>query len=90
MHTDLPMDNLSVDKDGAVWAAAFPKGKDLIEKHIPDPLNNPSATTAVRITLNTGSRSAFFGEKYKVEKVRFWHIRLVECTGLTRSAHEAF
>ncbi|TRM70176.1 hypothetical protein BD626DRAFT_563851 [Schizophyllum amplum] len=51
---DLPLDNLTVDKDGVVWAAGFPKGAELIQKHIPDPLNNPSASTAVRITCNGG------------------------------------
>lgn len=88
---DMPVDNLSVDKDGAVWAAGeialftpptalaaehvpvsripgFPKGLDLMRKHFPNP-SLPAATTAIRITLNTG-RSAFFGEKYKLEKVR--------------------
>ncbi|KAL1750399.1 hypothetical protein FB107DRAFT_294602 [Schizophyllum commune] len=51
---DLPLDNLTVDKRGTVWAAGFPKGADLISKHIPDPLNNPSASTAVRVSCGDG------------------------------------
>ncbi|KAL1721935.1 hypothetical protein EV715DRAFT_194216 [Schizophyllum commune] len=51
---DLPLDNLTVDKRGTVWAAGFPKGADLISKHIPDPLNNPSASTAVRVRCEKG------------------------------------
>ncbi|KAI4519243.1 calcium-dependent phosphotriesterase [Schizophyllum commune Loenen D] len=51
---DLPLDNLTVDKRGTVWAAGFPKGADLISKHIPDPLNNPSASTAVRVSCVEG------------------------------------
>ncbi|KAL1661824.1 hypothetical protein GGF50DRAFT_129178 [Schizophyllum commune] len=50
----LPLDNLTVDKRGTVWAAGFPKGADLISKHIPDPLNNPSASTAVRVSCVEG------------------------------------
>ncbi|KAL1734760.1 hypothetical protein EV714DRAFT_201961 [Schizophyllum commune] len=50
----LPLDNLTVDKRGTVWAAGFPKGADLISKHIPDPLNNPSASTAVRVSCMEG------------------------------------
>ncbi|KAL1695051.1 hypothetical protein GGG16DRAFT_100075 [Schizophyllum commune] len=51
---DLPLDNLTVDKRGTVWGAGFPKGADLISKHIPDPLNNPSASTAVRVSCEDG------------------------------------
>lgn len=35
--------------------------------HFRDP-SIPAASSALRITLNTG-RSAFFGEKYKIDKV---------------------
>ncbi|KAI5889211.1 calcium-dependent phosphotriesterase [Schizophyllum commune H4-8] len=54
LPSDLPLDNLTVDKRGTVWAAGFPKGADLISKHIPDPLDNPSASTAVRISCASG------------------------------------
>ncbi|KAL1710422.1 hypothetical protein EV121DRAFT_275630 [Schizophyllum commune] len=54
LSLDLPLDNLTVDKRGTVWAAGFPKGADLISKHIPDPLNNPSASTAVRVSCGSG------------------------------------
>ncbi|KAL1743409.1 hypothetical protein HDZ31DRAFT_40997 [Schizophyllum fasciatum] len=53
--TDLPLDNLTIDEDGVVWAAGFPKGAELIQKHIPDPVNNPSASTAVRISCSNGN-----------------------------------
>lgn len=63
----MPIDNLSVDKNGAVWGAGFPQLQDVAKRHF---LNStiPGASTALRIKLNTG-RSAFFGEKYKVDKV---------------------
>lgn len=62
----MPIDNLSVDKHGAVWGAGFPKAKELAA-YFDNPAT-PAASSALRFTLNTG-RSAFFGEKYKVDKV---------------------
>lgn len=63
---DMSFDNLSVDKNGAVWAASFPKGLNLLRRFKDLTIDVPSG--AVRVTLNTG-QSAFYGEKYKVEKV---------------------
>ncbi|KAJ7647870.1 hypothetical protein FB45DRAFT_894654 [Roridomyces roridus] len=62
---DRPVDNLSVDKDGAVWAAAFPFPLRIIE-HIANP-SVLSPTSAHAIVQNTGL-DAFYGERYRVEK----------------------
>jgi arylesterase/paraoxonase len=64
--TGLPQDNLSVDSDDGVWAAAVPLTSHRRREHFTNP-EIVSASTALRLTLNS-SRSAFFGEKYKVTK----------------------
>lgn len=68
IRTDYIMDNLSVDEEGAVWAAGFPKAFAVI-----DQMKNPhpkagAPAVALRITKNKG-QGAFYGEKYKVERM---------------------
>jgi len=61
-----PIDNLSVDDDGVLWGAGFPKLLSLIS-HMRDPsLLSPSS--AFKFSSNTGP-AAFYGTKFKVEKV---------------------
>ncbi|KAM6502126.1 hypothetical protein JOM56_002103 [Amanita muscaria] len=67
IKTDRGIDNLAVDTNGAVWAAGFTNALTLVNKHFEDP-SVPCPSSALRISINTGP-SAFYGEKYKVEKV---------------------
>ncbi|KAK7053316.1 hypothetical protein VNI00_003942 [Paramarasmius palmivorus] len=65
VSTETPLDNLSVDSNGLVWAAGFPKTLALVH-HMEDPVNH-APSCAWKIGINTGP-NAFYGEKYKVEK----------------------
>jgi len=66
ISTDRIIDNISVDNDGVVWVAGFPKAFSFL-KHSDDPtLLSPSS--AFKFSINTGP-AAFYGEKFKVEKV---------------------
>ncbi|TFK44268.1 serum paraoxonase/arylesterase [Crucibulum laeve] len=67
IKTDRGMDNLSIDSNGQIWAAAFPNALLLVFKHFSDP-SIPAPSSALRFSINTG-KDAFYGEKYKVEKV---------------------
>ena len=65
--TDRIVDNLSVDTNGALWAAGLSAGFPwLAAYHDPKKV---APSSALRVTKNIGSQ-AFFGEKLKVEKVR--------------------
>ncbi|KAF9070631.1 serum paraoxonase/arylesterase [Rhodocollybia butyracea] len=61
-----PIDNLVLDKEGALWSAGFPKYME-IYNHIKDS-SQPSSVCAWKLTMNTGEGS-FYGERYKVQKV---------------------
>ena len=63
---DRILDNLSVDEDGALWAAGIPNAF-LWLSALSDPAK-VAPSSALRITQNIGE-NAFFGEKLKVEKV---------------------
>ncbi|KAF8895727.1 hypothetical protein CPB84DRAFT_1782310 [Gymnopilus junonius] len=65
IKTEYVLDNLAVDADGQLWAAAIPKVV-LAVKHMRNP-KSPSPSAAYRISINTGV-NAFYGEKYRVEK----------------------
>ncbi|KAF9449175.1 serum paraoxonase/arylesterase [Macrolepiota fuliginosa MF-IS2] len=67
IKTDRGMDNLSIDSEGHVWAAAFPKIIKLMTETFVDP-NVLVPSSALRFSINTGP-GAFYGEKYKVEKL---------------------
>ncbi|KAF9010662.1 hypothetical protein BDQ17DRAFT_1387867 [Cyathus striatus] len=66
IKTDRGMDNVSVDSNGYVWAAAFSNAFALL-KYFGDP-TYPSPSSALRFSINTGP-NAFYGEKYKIEKL---------------------
>ncbi|CAK5281472.1 unnamed protein product [Mycena citricolor] len=59
---DRPIDNLSMDENGAVWAAA-----PAMLRHIANP-SSLSPSSAHVIAMNTGPGS-FYGEKYTVTKI---------------------
>lgn len=61
------MDNLSIDTNGALWAAGIHSALRWLSVHHDSEKVAPSS--ALRITKNVGDK-AFFGEKLKVEKVR--------------------
>jgi len=67
IKTDRGMDNLSVDAEGHVWAAAFPNILELVNEHFADP-SVLAPASALCFSINTGP-NAFYGEKYKVDKV---------------------
>ena len=52
INLGMPVDNLSVDKSGDIWAAAFPKVLKLLES-FGDPYNINSPTTVWRIRKTT-------------------------------------
>ncbi|KAG9241388.1 hypothetical protein BJ878DRAFT_520957 [Calycina marina] len=58
------MDNLSVDKDGNIFAAAFPKLHQLV-RHFDDPTNNKASTTVFKVTPNSIGN----GDSYEVVTV---------------------
>ncbi|KAJ7718590.1 hypothetical protein DFH07DRAFT_1011604 [Mycena maculata] len=64
--TDRPLDNLSVDEEGVVWAATFPYGLTMLKHIVNATLLSPASAHAV--VRNTGPGS-FYGEKFRVEKV---------------------
>lgn len=62
------MDNVVIDQNGALWVAGFPSPLAFVD-HVLSGGSIPAPSTALRVTLNTGP-SAFFGEKFKIDKVR--------------------
>lgn len=67
ISNDRSMDNVMVDSKGHVWVAGFPNVLRLVKEHFKDPTVLAPAN-AFRFTINTGP-GAFYGEKFKVEKV---------------------
>ncbi|KAJ3772107.1 hypothetical protein FB446DRAFT_65717 [Lentinula raphanica] len=65
VHTETPIDNLSIDQEGTVYAAGAPKSVELM-KHIFNS-SHPSPVCGWAVSQNTGE-GAFYGEKYKVQK----------------------
>ncbi|KAJ4483329.1 hypothetical protein J3R30DRAFT_1765689 [Lentinula aciculospora] len=66
VHCDTPIDNLSIDKEGTLFAAGMPKPLDFLEHHKNS--SYPSPVCAWTFSKNT-DQGAFYGEKYKVQKV---------------------
>ena len=80
---DRCLDNLALDANGAIWAAGqsirswkgslfdkslgFPNVFTLIHRHSVDP-SVLAPSSALCITINTGPQ-AFYGEKFKIDKV---------------------
>ncbi|EMD37606.1 hypothetical protein CERSUDRAFT_154342 [Gelatoporia subvermispora B] len=60
------IDNLILDRDGALWAATFPKALQIVARF--SDLTKQAPAGAHRVTMNT-DRSAYFGEKYKVDRM---------------------
>ncbi|KAF8160653.1 hypothetical protein B0H34DRAFT_795541 [Crassisporium funariophilum] len=82
--TDYILDNLAVDADGQLWAAGIPQAKAAFA-HMADP-SRQSPSIAARISVNTGV-NAFYGEKFKVEKVFEDDGKIM--TGLTSAAYDS-
>jgi arylesterase/paraoxonase len=64
---DRPLDNLAIDTNEALWAAGVPDILAFASAYFN--LEKVAPSSAIRITKNVGNE-AFFGEKFKVEKVR--------------------
>ncbi|TFK96210.1 hypothetical protein BDV98DRAFT_338755 [Pterulicium gracile] len=65
--TEYPIDNLSLDQGGHLWAAGLPQLWDMVFKMFVDG-ETRVASSAFRISKNTGT-GAFFGERYTVSKM---------------------
>ncbi|KAI0051220.1 serum paraoxonase/arylesterase [Auriscalpium vulgare] len=65
IRTDRLIDNVSVDEDGALWAAGIVEALSFIAAAANSSKITPSS--GLRITRNTGE-SSYFGENYKIEK----------------------
>ncbi|KAF5370703.1 hypothetical protein D9758_002025 [Tetrapyrgos nigripes] len=81
---DIPLDNLSIDTEGAVWGAGIVKA-NILSQYMKDP-SVLSPTRAVKFTVNTGPGS-FYGEKYRVETAFEDDGKIA--TGTTSVAHDA-
>ncbi|UZJ56008.1 hypothetical protein CBS101457_005328 [Exobasidium rhododendri] len=64
---DYPLDNLSMDVDGNIWAAGFPKILQLLA-YFKDPAKLTAPTVLLKISKNKG-KDAFYGHKYNIENV---------------------
>ena len=64
---DRLVDNLSIDENGALWGAAIPSALRFLSAY--NDFEKVAPSSALQITKNVGEK-AFFGEKFKVEKVR--------------------
>ncbi|KAK2464159.1 hypothetical protein APHAL10511_003616 [Amanita phalloides] len=84
IKTDRFLDNVAIDTNGAIWAAGFTTFTTVF-KHFADP-SIPSPSSALRITINTGPQ-AFYGEKYRVDKVFEDDGSLA--SGITSAAYDA-
>ncbi|KZW00280.1 calcium-dependent phosphotriesterase [Exidia glandulosa HHB12029] len=61
------LDNLSVDSEGSIYVAEYPKVFHAHYRHLENPkILSPSAV--LKISLNT-DESAYYGQKYKIEKI---------------------
>ncbi|KAF5351735.1 hypothetical protein D9756_007674 [Leucocoprinus leucothites] len=84
-YAEYPMDNLSLDSEGHVWAAGFPNLLEIFNRYFVDP-SILTASCALRFSINTGP-NAFYGEKYKVDKVFEDDGRIA--SGITSVVHDA-
>ncbi|KAK7685311.1 hypothetical protein QCA50_011674 [Cerrena zonata] len=81
---NLPLDNLAIDTNGALWIAFFPRGHQL-HPRFKDTISD-AASGAFRLTQNTG-QGAFFGEKYRLDRMFEDSGRVVEgATSVTYSS----
>ncbi|KAJ7829138.1 hypothetical protein B0H13DRAFT_2679930 [Mycena leptocephala] len=82
--TKYGMDNLSIDKNGAVWAAAFPKMFTLLKQMTDMDARAPSAV--FRLAANTGA-DKFYGKKYILDIP--WQDNGTLALGSTTFVHDA-
>ncbi|KAF4620609.1 hypothetical protein D9613_000255 [Agrocybe pediades] len=68
LKADRGLDNLSVDSEGFVWAAAFPNIFTLLFKHFSDP-SIPSPSSALRFSANPSHGATTGKENLKVERL---------------------
>lgn len=80
---DRIVDNLSIDTNGALWAAGLSAFPWLAAYHDPKKV---APSSVLRVTKNTGSQ-AFFGEKLKVEKA--FEDDGMQISAITSVAHDA-
>ncbi|PVF99486.1 calcium-dependent phosphotriesterase [Serendipita vermifera] len=67
VQTEYVLDNPSVDSQGTIYVAGFPRPLNMISgPYMDDPVNNINPSIALRATVNP---AAFFGDKYKVERI---------------------
>ncbi|KAF8629870.1 hypothetical protein AX15_003229 [Amanita polypyramis BW_CC] len=85
IKTDRLLDNISIDTNGAIWAAGFTNALTLAYQHFANP-SIPSPSSALRVTINTGP-NAFYGEKYQIDKVFEDDGSLA--SGITSAAYDA-
>jgi len=78
------VDNLSIDTNQALWAAAIPDGLAFISAYYN--LERVAPSSAIRITNNVG-KEVFFGEKLKVVKV--FEDDGTQASGTTSVVHDA-
>ncbi|GIZ40607.1 hypothetical protein CKM354_000393900 [Cercospora kikuchii] len=62
-----PLDNLSQDKNGDIWAAGIPKGLETLGA-FEDPLNSVASTTVFKIWKEAGSNTAAVNGGYQTLK----------------------
>jgi len=82
--TKYGMDNLSIDKNGAVWAAAFPKMFPILKQMTDIDAHAPSAV--FRLAANTGA-DKFYGTKYILDIP--WQDNGTLALGSTTFVHDA-
>ncbi|KAF7343281.1 hypothetical protein MVEN_01760200 [Mycena venus] len=82
--TKYGLDNLSIDKNGAVWAAAFPKMFALLKQMTDIDAHAPSAV--FRLAANTGA-DKFYGKKYVLDIP--WQENGTLALGSTTFVHDA-
>ncbi|KAI0785589.1 calcium-dependent phosphotriesterase [Abortiporus biennis] len=64
----IPIDNLSIDEDGAIWAPGFPRAFDTIQRY--HDLTSPASSRGIRFTLNPNHKTAYYRESpLKVETI---------------------
>jgi len=82
--TKYGLDNLSIDKNGAVWAAGFPKMFAIMKQMTDLDVHVPSAV--FRLTANTGT-DKFYGTKYVLDIP--WQDNSTIASGSTTFVHDA-
>lgn len=70
IDVQLPVYNLSVDSEGSIWAAGFPKVTELWKAASAGDVSPPVSATVLRIKMGeAGTGDKGWRQKYMVEKV---------------------